>query len=1460
MSTLIDVQVRKPFPGLRPFQPGEEHLFFGRESQIHAMIDKLSATRFLAVVGTSGSGKSSLVNCGLRPALHSGLMAKAGTAWRVAQMRPGGNPLRSLASALSKDGVLFTDFDGSTLALDDIIDASLRMSKLALSRIYHDARLPKDTNLLVVVDQFEELFRYRQIPSAGTETQERNQDAVAFVNLLLDAQTHPEMPIYVVLTMRSDFLGDCSEFEGLPEAINEGEYLIPRLTRDERKAAIAGPLGVGGADISPVLLTKLVNDVGDNPDQLSILQHALNRTWAYWEHEGQCQGPLDLQHYEAIGTMANALDQHAEKAYRELPTERHQKICEKVLKTLTDRSTDSRGVRRPTKFSTLCKIAEAAPNEVTDVLKVFRKPSRSFVMPPLPENLDGDTIIDISHESLMRIWQRLITWTHEEVQSAQLYRRVAETAHLNAEGKEGLARDPGLQSALDWREKEHPTEAWAQLYGGDFSQAMSFLEQSEGQRNHEKQEKEERRQFELQQAQALAAEREQRLEEQARAAARLRKWLRVLVAASLALLFLGAFAWWQWRNARENARIADKMATEANEKAGEATAAKLEADDRAREAELAHHEMSLEAVRMRDVNLQSQTSVVNLSDSLLQYADPQMSAYWLLLKGNALMSQGQFGDANDTLNHVIDSVPGDSRARTERGYLSMLRGNSADALQDFEYIRDNVDRVYPINNLNLAVTYAAVGKDAAARASLKAAIEGMRVRDSEGGSEAFVPADITRATGRVTLDDRGATFVTALHFMGANLEAYSGNVGQFESALADADQKAKELSSVAKKDALFVAMTWAWFQCRDAESGCKDYGALASQAAQWERAEYKSWANCYYERFQRQHAQRQDKRYAQLATWVDRAKTALGPVQSCRDLQEGEHDTIAMEVEAREAMAKKDLEKARDLLTQALKKCGAAERNQLLLTKADVLLAIGRDERAKANDQNAAANLAKYRVDQLDREKDKEENERQKLQSTNWDETKKEIEEKYAQQRATALADQKKAEAAHKSHNQLSREALQELQRNCAEILKTSKKSATAHYYTALAQDWLDSSSTPVILAELRKGLEVDPGNPESLSLVDELVPSNDPDRSEYLKANREYLVRFYNMFPYRPATLEHQARLAMIDKHYEIALELVEKAIAMDPIGSSDFSLLTLRAEIQQAMKFDAVEVQRNLAAGYQQARLMRKVRKNANPKAAEDKAWETLADLAKKGSNERLRCNPDVTVCNVTNTIEVHSELVVGSIYELHQDADKAMPVIARIDRGRDDGIIVGTTGHVWSLYSKSSDGHERELAQLGTGEVMSVDQHTALIRIRADNPKGDGLVRKEDLVELKARTPDRTDRSSLWAAAKFNITFLDANDQPFFDYRSLYSEETSESDSVVIDRMVEDIRNAAPGYADQPKLLETGTFTGQSVQQAMLNCNATNLNHLVDFVVKYPKDLAGKRYTLSKLYALWVQNGTP
>ena len=156
-----------------------------------------------------------------------------------------------------------------------------------------------------------------------------------------------------------------------------------------------------------MLLTRLVNDVGDNPDQLSILQHALNRTWARWQDEGDDKEPLDLRHYEAIGTMAHALDQHAEEAYARARRRRRQRICEKLFKALTDKATDPRGVRRPTSLRDLCALADATEAEVAEVIDVFRDPSRSFLMPPAGEALAGESVIDISHESLMRVWRRL---------------------------------------------------------------------------------------------------------------------------------------------------------------------------------------------------------------------------------------------------------------------------------------------------------------------------------------------------------------------------------------------------------------------------------------------------------------------------------------------------------------------------------------------------------------------------------------------------------------------------------------------------------------------------------------------------------------------------------------------------------------------------------------------------------------------------------------------------------------------------------------------------------------------------------------------------------------------------------------------------------------------------------------------------------------------------------------------
>ena len=276
-----------PFPGLRPFEFEENHLFFGRDGQTDELLSRLRQHRFLAVLGTSGSGKSSLVRAGLLPDIYGGLMATAGSSWHVALFKPGNDPLGNLAQALSEPEALATIEDGSTTK--PIVESTLRRSALGLIEVVRQEKA--GGNLLIVADQFEEIFRFQQASTAIHPDDE----AAAFVRLLLEGARQSTYPIYVVLTMRSDYLGDCARFAGLPEAVNEGLYLIPRMTRDQRREAITGPVAVGGGEIAPRLVNRLLNDVGDNPDQLPIMQHALMRMWDCWQ-SGGAVGPIDLPH------------------------------------------------------------------------------------------------------------------------------------------------------------------------------------------------------------------------------------------------------------------------------------------------------------------------------------------------------------------------------------------------------------------------------------------------------------------------------------------------------------------------------------------------------------------------------------------------------------------------------------------------------------------------------------------------------------------------------------------------------------------------------------------------------------------------------------------------------------------------------------------------------------------------------------------------------------------------------------------------------------------------------------------------------------------------------------------------------------------------------------------------------------------------------------------------------------
>ncbi len=476
MSSYVDEKVafNNPFPGLRPFKIEESHLFFGREGQTDEVLLKLSENRFIGIIGPSGSGKSSFIYCGVLPILYGGFLTDISANWQVVVARPGAGPIENLAESLLKSNRDYKLADPEEQKIKrTIFSTLLRSSSLGLVEAIQQSRRSEDVNYLILIDQFEELFRFKDStdPNSVNET-------LAFVNLLMEAVNYPDAPIYVAITMRSDFIGDCAQFPELTRKINDSHYLIPQLTREQKRRAIEGPVAVGGAVITPRLVQTLLNDLGDNPDQLPILQHALMRTWSYWSNYRDYEDePIDLKHYEAIGTMREALSMHANEAYDEL-TESQKHICEVMFKAITEKRGEHFGIRRPTRLSEIAAIAGCSEEEVIDVIDKFREPGRSLLTPAFGATITGKSMVDISHESLMRIWVRLKNWVDDEADAVQMYLRLAEASAQYQVGKAGLWRPPDLQLALNWQAKHKPTLIWGQRYNPAFERTMIFLEYS----------------------------------------------------------------------------------------------------------------------------------------------------------------------------------------------------------------------------------------------------------------------------------------------------------------------------------------------------------------------------------------------------------------------------------------------------------------------------------------------------------------------------------------------------------------------------------------------------------------------------------------------------------------------------------------------------------------------------------------------------------------------------------------------------------------------------------------------------------------------------------------------------------------------------------------------------------------------------------------------------------------------
>ncbi|MCI5163312.1 MAG: tetratricopeptide repeat protein, partial [Candidatus Electrothrix sp. AX5] len=374
-----------------------------------------------------------------------------------------------------------------------------------------------------------ELFRYTEKIS--------EEESAAFVALLLAAAQHPD--IYVILTMRTDFLGHCAQFEKLPEAISQGLYLTPKMDRYQLQEAIEGPAEMFEGEVEPSLVNRMLNDLSGQQDQLPLLQHCLMRLWHQARTQGETAPCLTLEAYEKLGGLRHALSDHASEAYAELnPIQKRQ--AKIMFQALTEQDGGS-DIRRPETVGTIAEILNQDWQVLLPVIAAFRRRGRNFITVSNPsiqfsetrqkDDLNQETLLDISHESLIRQWKALQKWAKEETQSAEMYLRLTDKTERYLRKEAELLRGVELAVFLRWRKDQQPTAAWAGRYGGDFQAAMGFLEQS----------------------------RQEEEAKQLREKKRRRRTIGMLVAGLVLVSGLAGVSFFHWQQAKKSQELAEKQ-------------------------------------------------------------------------------------------------------------------------------------------------------------------------------------------------------------------------------------------------------------------------------------------------------------------------------------------------------------------------------------------------------------------------------------------------------------------------------------------------------------------------------------------------------------------------------------------------------------------------------------------------------------------------------------------------------------------------------------------------------------------------------------------------------------------------------------------------------------------------------------------------------------------------------------